>query len=274
MSSPLVLSIQDISCFGSCSQTVALPILSACKVETAILPTAILSNHTAFKEFSILDLSDEIKKILRIWTRQGLKFSAIYSAYLANVEQIDLIKYIMSNFVKERAIKFVDPVMADSGKLYKGFNMDFVDKMKELCSLADIITPNITEACLLSSNEYREIHTKEYIEKIIEDLDKLGAKNIIIKGINFDDNNLGIVLSIKERDKRSIEYYFIDKIQRSLHGTGDCFASALLGKLLNGYSYFEAVDISARFVYKAIKETLENHTYGVNFERALDILIN
>ena len=151
-----VLTVQDISCLGKCSLTIALPVISALGVETVILPTAVLSTHTMFKNFTCKDLSDQIDPIVSHWKSENVKFDAIYTGYLGTPGQIDQMKALFKEFRGEDTIVFVDPVMADNGKLYPAFDMDYVKKNAELCAAADIIVPNITEAALMTGMEYRE----------------------------------------------------------------------------------------------------------------------
>ena len=154
MNNKKILTIQDISCYGQCSITVALPILSAFGFETAILPSAILSTHTSgFKNFTVHDLSDEIPLIVNHWKNEGIKYDVLYSAYLGEVRHIDLVLNIKKELLKDNALFFVDPVMGDNGKLYPAFDMNYVEAMRRLVKEADIIIPNLTEACYLVNEE-------------------------------------------------------------------------------------------------------------------------
>ena len=149
-----VLTIQDISCVGKCSLTVALPIISAFGIETAILPTAVLSTHTMFKNFTFKDLTDELEKISDHWKKEQIGFDAIYTGYLGSFEQIDLVCEIVNILRDENTLVIVDPVMADNGKLYPGFTEEFAKEMAKLCSKADIILPNMTEASFMLGIPY------------------------------------------------------------------------------------------------------------------------
>lgn len=265
-----ILTIQDISCFGQCSLTVALPILSSYSHETIILPTAILSTHTAFKDFTCLDLTEELLKIENHWIKQGIKFDGIYTGYMASVHQIDYVKKIINDFKNDTDVILVDPAMADNGKLYQGFDLSFVNKMKELCSLADIIVPNITEALLLLNKPYKTNLNKEEIEQLLVDLSKLGPSNVIITGVKFDDNHLGVAMYDKKDN--SYNYYFKELIPDSFHGTGDIFASVFFGNYLNGNSIYDSSVLAVNFVVDSIKNTLDDkdsHWYGVHFEEIL-----
>ena len=147
MAYPKILTVQDISCVGQCSLTVALPIISACGIETCVLPSAVLSTHTAgFKGYTFRDLTDDMPDICAHWQKEGISFDAVYTGYLGSTKQIDYVKNILSTVKKSDGYAVVDPAMADNGKLYPGFDMEFVEAMKTLCGAADYILPNITEA--------------------------------------------------------------------------------------------------------------------------------
>ena len=179
-----VLSIQDISCYGQCSLTVALPILSSYGIETVILPSAVLSTHTSgFKNFTVLDLTLEMPKIINHWINEGIEFDAIYTGYIGDVRQFEYILECKDKLLKKDGLFIVDPAMADYGKLYPALNEDIVEGMKKICSVADYIIPNITEACFLTKNTYQEKYNKEYISSLVKDLKTLGAKNIILTGV-------------------------------------------------------------------------------------------
>ena len=273
MTDKKVLTMQDISCLGQCSLTVALPIISACGVETCVLPSAVLSTHTGgFTGYTFRDLTEDIPKIMKHWESEGISFDAFYTGYLGSVLQIDYVKSIKKKLLTPDAKLIVDPAMADNGKLYVGFNMEFVDNMRSLCAQADIALPNITEAALLTKNEYIEgRHTREYIERLLDDMLKLGAGCIVLKGIADIDGKLGV--AVRKVDSNT-EYYYTDKIDRMSHGTGDAYASAFVGSIMQGKSYIQAASIAADFVVESIKATLDDpkHTYGVKFERALPLL--
>ena len=152
-----ILTIQDISCVGQCSLTVALPILSACGLEACILPSAVLSTHTAgFSGFTFRDLTDDMPAIQAHWQKENIKFKAIYTGYLGSIKQIGYVKNILETMGDDDCVRIVDPAMADNGKLYSIFDMDYVEAMKPLCGIADILVPNITEAAFLTGCEYCE----------------------------------------------------------------------------------------------------------------------
>ena len=186
MSYKKILTIQDISCVGQCSLTVALPILSACGMETCILPSAILSTHTAgFSGFTVRDLTDDIPGIQKHWQKENIKFRAIYTGYLGSTKQIDYVKDILLTMGTEDCVRVIDPAMADNGALYPAFDMEYVEAMKVLCGCADILLPNITEACFLAGVEYKEEYDEGYILTLCEKLVALGYTNIVeFGGIN------------------------------------------------------------------------------------------
>ena len=267
-----LLTIQDISCVGQCSLTVALPIISACGIETAILPSSVLSNHTAqgFSGWTFRDLTDDMTKILDQWKKENITFDAFYTGYVSKA-QIPHILKIMEETARPGALRIVDPVMADNGKLYAGFDSDFPEEMKKLCKGADVIRPNRTEASFLLGIPYVENPDKAKVEEILKSLYNLGAKNVVLTGVSFDPKLLGTA----SYDGKNIEYYFAEKQSLSCHGTGDVFASALAGALMRGKSLKEAAAIGADYVVESIKQTEgdKDHWYGVKFEKAIPYLI-
>lgn len=268
MNNKKILTIQDISCYGQCSITVALPILSAFGFETAILPSAILSTHTSgFKNFTVHDLSDEIPLIVNHWKNEGIKYDVLYSAYLGEVRHIDLVSNIKKELLKDDALFLVDPVMGDNGQLYPAFDMNYVEAMRRLVKEADIIIPNLTEACYLVNEEYKEKYDETYILNILNKLNNMGAKNVVLTGVSYKDGSIGIASLIKG------EYYYYEhkKISKSYHGTGDVYTSAFLGEYLKSNDINKAIEVAASFVVASIENTLDdpNHNYGVKFEPLL-----
>ncbi|MCL2712827.1 MAG: pyridoxamine kinase [Methanomassiliicoccaceae archaeon] len=264
-------AIHDISCFGRCSLTVALPIISAAGVETAVIPTAVLSTHTGgIKGFTYRDLTDDIKKIVDHWVSLNLGFDSVYTGFLGSFEQIDIIIETIGRLRNERTIVVVDPVMADNGKLYEIFPKDFPSGMKRLCENADVIIPNITEAVLMLNEEYKEgPYEKAYIELLLKKLGKL-AKKVVLTGVSFNDSELGAATYDSETKK--ISYSFLPKIPGYYHGTGDVFGSALVASLMNDVPLEKAAAIAVRFTADSIKRTFDAGTdirFGVNFEEGL-----
>jgi len=276
MSYKRILTIQDISCVGQCSLTVALPVLSACGVETAVLPSAVLSTHTAgFSGYTFRDLTDDMPKIKDHWIKENIKFDAIYTGYLGSTKQIEYVADIFRSTGKENCIKIVDPAMADNGKLYPGFDMEFVKAMKGLCAEADYLVPNLSEACFLTDTEYKEEYSRSYIDELIDKLTKLGSKNIILTGVSYEQKKTGVVVY----ENGEYSYYEHDKISSGCHGTGDIYASAFAGSLLRDKTAYDAAKIAADYVVECIKETQkveeneEKHWYGAKFEPVLYKLI-
>lgn len=263
-----IMTVQDISCYGQCSITVALPVLSRYGIETAILPSAVLSTHTAgFKNFTVLDLTDEMPKIINHWINEGIKFDAIYTGYIGDVRQFDLILECKDKLLNNGGLFIVDPAMADHGKLYPALNQDIIDGMKKICKVADYIIPNITEACFLTNSEYKEIYDEEYITELIQKLYNLGAKNVILSGVSYENNKIGAIAY----DGENKVSYFSQKQAKSYHGTGDIFSSIIVANILNNKSIEENLKESVEFIIKCIKQTVsdENHSYGVKFEEVM-----
>lgn len=272
MAYPKILTVQDISCVGQCSLTVALPIISACGIETCVLPSAVLSTHTAgFTGYTFRDLTDDMPKITDHWVREGIRFDAVYTGYLGSTRQIDYVADIFSRVASENCLKIVDPAMADNGKLYPGFDAAFVDAMKTLCAKADYVIPNITEACMLTDMEYRTTYDREYIDAILERLSALGCRNVIFTGVSYTEGKTGVVVY----ENGLYSYYEHDKLSNSCHGTGDIYASAFVGAIVRGKTACEAAKIAADYTVECIKATAEedNHWYGAKFEPVLSKLI-
>ena len=261
-----LLTIQDVSCVGQCSATVALPVVSACGVECAVLPPAILSNHTGgFASWTFADLTDEMPKIERKWIEHGIRFDAFYTGYVCE-SHIDPILSISKTCAKEGALRIVDPAMADNGVLYAGFAPDFPSKMARLCAGADYVLPNLTEAALLAGREPKlSGATRDEIEALVADMHALGARNVILTGVSFSPDELGTAVS----DGNTVRYDFNPRNPRSSHGTGDVFASVFAGAVLRGMPAFDAAALAADIVCEAIGATDLGHWYGVSFERTI-----
>ncbi len=268
-----VLTIQDISCFGQCSLTVALPILSAAGLETVILPSAVLSTHTGgFTGFTVRDLTDDIPGIAAHWKKENISFDAIYTGYLGSIQQINQVKDIIKTLSKPGAVSIVDPAMADNGKLYGAFNDEYVEEMKTLVYSSDITLPNITEAAFLTGIEYKEKYNKAYIDRIFAAMADNGAKTVVLTGVSYTEKTTGV--AVYENGEYS--YYEHKKLPVGSHGTGDVYASAFTGAYLQGKSIFDAAAIAADYTVKCIENTAgdESHRYGVKFEPVLGYLID
>lgn len=266
-----ILTIQDISCVGQCSLTVALPVISACGVETCVLPSAVLSTHTAgFSGYTFRDLTDDMPAIKEHWIKENIAFDAVYTGYLGSTRQIDYVADIFDS-VGAKGLKIVDPAMADNGNLYPGFDMAFVEAMKGLCGKADFVIPNMTEACFLTGVEYKTEYDRAYVDEILEKLTALGCKNVIFTGISYEIGKTGIVVL----ENGQYSYYAHDKLPNSCHGTGDIYASAFVGALVRGKTAYDAARIAADYTVECIRCTAqqENHWYGAAFEPVLGKLI-
>ena len=268
MKNPKILTVQDISCYGQCSITVALPILSAFGYETAILPSAILSTHTSgFKNFTVHDLSDELPKIINHWNNEGIKYDALYSAYLGEVRHIDMVLQMREQLLNKDALFLVDPVMGDNGKLYPAFNNDYVVAMRRLIKEADIIIPNLTEASFLADIAYQEQYDEQYILSILKKLKSMGPKTVVLTGVRYEKDTIGVAIY----DDNGYQYFKHRLLPVSYHGTGDIYSSAFLGSYLRNRDILKASKIAASFVVKCIENTIDdpNHRYGVKFEPVL-----
>lgn len=271
-----VAAIHDISGFGKCSLTVALPILSAAGVECCVNPTAVLSTHTGgFTGYTYRDLTADIAPIAAHWKSLDLRFDAIYTGFLGSFEQISIVSDVFDRLRGTDGLILVDPAMADNGVLYKIFSPDFPAEMKKLCEKADIIVPNMTEAVMMLGEPYVEgPYTKAYIESLLEKLALLGPQRVVLTGVFFDDRTLGA--AAYDKDAKSTAYVLADRIEGYYHGTGDVFASALLGALMNDRSLEDATRIAVDFTVASIATTKEAATdirFGVNFEANLPKLL-
>ncbi len=268
-----IVSIQDISALGKCSLTVALPVISAMGVECVVMPTAILSVHTQFPSFTFHDLTDEMEPIADNWKANGITFDACYSGYLGSYRQIDIVSKFFKDF-KGEGLVIVDPAMADNGVLYKGFTPDFAKKMASLCQDADLIVPNITEACYMLDMPYKETYDEAYIKEMLLRLSDLGAKNAAITGVSFEKDRLGVMSY--ERESGKFDSYFTARQPKNFHGTGDIYTAAAVGAVVSGMSIPDSLKLACDYTSECIRITLEeeNHNfYGVNFEQAIPYLL-
>lgn len=271
-----LLSIQDISCVGQCSTTVALPLVSACGVECAVLPPAILSNHTAagFSGWTFLDLAAEIPAIEERWQKENIKFDAFYTGYVCESHIAPVLSLVKSS-AADGAVRIVDPAMADNGRLYAGFAPDFPAKMATLCRGADYLLPNLTEASLLAGEKevslsFLERQSESEISSLASRLHEMDVGTVVLTGVSLDGENLGTAVS----DGNKIVYDFNPRKERSSHGTGDVFASVFAGAVLRGASAAASAALAADFVCECIDATRPDHWYGVSFERAIPLLVS
>lgn len=273
MNYPKILTVQDISCVGQCSLTVALPIISACGVETCVLPSAVLSTHTAgFSGYTFRDLTDDIPAIQAHWAKEGITFDAICTGYLGSTRQIGMVRDLFRTAAGENCVRIVDPAMADNGALYPGFGPEYVEAMKGLCAEADYVLPNMTEACFLTGLPYRPQYDRSDVDEILARLVSMGCKNVIFTGISYGEGRTGVVVFENGR----YAYYEHELLPNSCHGTGDIYAAAFVGAFMRGKSAFDAARIAADYTVECIKATakLDNHWYGAAFEPVLGTLIS
>lgn len=270
-----VVTIQDISCFGKCSATVALPIISAMAVETCIVPTAVLSTHTGgFKGYTYRDLTDDMPAISEHWQSISLKFNGIHTGYLGSFKQIKIVSDFIDSFSRRGAVVVIDPVMGDNGKLYSGFTPDFVASMTELCKKADVILPNMTEAFYMLGEEVRTDYTREYAVDMVKRIHNLGIKNVVMTGVCYRDGKQGVMVC--DSGGRVFEYHH-NNIPGHFHSCGDVLSAALTGALVRGIPLNKAVMLAVDFTYECIKCTASDHDrhwYGIKFEPCIPYLIN
>ena len=269
-----IITVQDISCVGRCSLTVALPIISAAGVEAGVLPTAVLSTHTMFPKFTFCDLTDEIEKISETFKELDIDFDAIYTGYLGSFRQLELVSQMIDLHKTDKCAVVIDPAMADNGVLYKGFTPEFAKAMAKLAGKADLVIPNLTEACFMLDIPYTAEYDETYIRDLLKKLTALGAKRAALTGISFEKGKLGVYAYDSTTD--SYFSYFNEHLPVAYHGTGDIFASATLGAMMRGHSVESALMVAVDFTLECIKLTMadENRrTYGVNFEEALPYYI-
>jgi len=266
-----VAAINDLSGYGKCSLAVALPILSALGVQCCPLPTAILSNHTGYESFFFDDYTDRMENYYHEWEKLKLTFDCIYTGFLGSEKQIDIVQNFISKFKKDN-ILLVDPVMGDNGTIYATYTDEMCNKMKKLASIADIVTPNLTEACILSDTKFKDLLKMDEIKEMARKIHELGAKKVVITGIKNDDMVGNYIYD------GNGQIFYTKNVPYQYSGTGDLFASLLCGYILNGYDLNEAVQKSAHFVYKATlysSQTGIDRRNGVAFEKILkDVFLN
>ena len=269
-----ILSIQDISCFGKCSVTVALPLISAMGVECTVLPTAVLSAHTLFPDVVKTDLSGQLLPIARHFHKIGVSFDAICTGYLGSAEEVRAAQEIFALLGTEQTLLFVDPVMGDHGSFYRGFSASYAEENAALCGAADLIVPNLTEACLLTGTPYRTEYDRPYLEALLRKLTALGAKTAVVTGVSFGPGKTGIM----GLDARSGSFfsYQNEQVPAAFHGTGDIFSSVSAAALVRGLPVREAFALAADFTAETIRETLKHpkdSRCGVDFELLSPALI-
>lgn len=264
-------AIHDLSGVGKCSLTVILPILSAAGIECAALPTAVLSTHTGgFGEVVCRDLTEDMLPIARHWRREHIGFDALYSGYLASYQQIGLVRETFGLLRGSGTLVMVDPVMGDDGRLYSLYTPEMARGMADLCTCADIIVPNLTEAAILLGRDYRPRLTPEETEETLRALSRLGPRRVVLTGVHFREGELGAACYDADIDR--MEYEAGPAVSGRFHGTGDIFASVLLAGLLHGDSLAGAVHLAVSFTAESIRRTADAGTdlrFGVRFEPGL-----
>ena len=266
--------VNDLSGFGRCSLSVALPTLSVMEHECCCVPTAILSNQTGYNNFYCSDFTDHLPSYIKVWKEQNVKFDAILTGYLASEKQVDIILDFIDHFGKNSLV-FVDPVMADGGVLYDTYDEKLCAKVKRLTEKADIITPNLTELCILCGTDYNEICKSKRLDIIgnlaFSLLDKT-TKTVIVTGIKSNDEIINLIA-----DKNGTSLIKSTLLKGSYSGTGDIFSSIVCGGIIKGMSVLDAVTLATEFISKSIKSTptkLDYEPDGVNFQKHLEMLIN
>ncbi len=262
-----ILTIQDFSCVGKCSLTVAIPIISAFGIETCALPTALLSTHTQFKNWTFSNLCDQIDPITDAWEKENILFDGICTGYLGGIDLIESVKGIIKRFVAKGGTILIDPAMGDNGKLYAGFDMEYVKATKTLCAMADVVTPNITEATFMLDMEYKDTYDREYLLDICQKLHKNGARDVVLTGVKKTDSQIGVFCLLGGDE---VYEYYTDREPKDFHGTGDIYSSAVYGGLMNGKTLQESVSFACDYTKHCIAVTLADPThpfYGVNFEQ-------
>ena len=267
-----IASIQDFSCIGSCSQTIALPVLSAMGVECAALPTALLSAHTAFDGFVSLDLTPQLPAIMAHWRAMHLRFDAVYTGYLASAEQVGLVGALLDGMDERPALTLIDPVMGDNGALYAGFSDAFPQAMRALCGRADVLTPNVTEACLLTGTAYSPVQDAAQTRRLLERLLELGCRAAVLTGLRVD-GDMAVAALQWDGTGTLVRTSYIPEV---FHGTGDLFASTCAGALVQGAPLERAVRLAADYVALTLRRTVQapdRRWYGVNFQETLPELM-
>lgn len=267
-----IASIQDFSCIGSCSQTIALPVLSAMGVECVALPTALLSAHTAFDGFVSLDLTPQLPAIIAHWRAMHLRFDAVYTGYLASAEQVGLVGALLDGMDERPALTLIDPVMGDNGALYAGFSDSFPQAMRALCGRADVLTPNVTEACLLTGTAYSPVQDAAQTRRLLGRLLELGCRAAVLTGLRVD-GDMAVAALQRDGTGTLVRTSYIPEV---FHGTGDLFASTCAGALVQGAPLERAVRLAADYVALTLRRTVQapdRRWYGVNFQETLPELM-
>lgn len=258
-----ILTIQDLSCVGSCSLTVALPILSAMGIRCSVLPTAVLSTHTGFPDPHVRSLTEDISPICQHWQGVGASFDAILVGYLSDPVQAEAVLDVISAF---DCPVILDPAFGDRGKLYDGITSEHVQAMRDLASMAQVVLPNVTEAALLTDVPYQTQTDGQYLRMMLEKLCRMKTQTVIITGTTPSAEHTGFAGILKDEGLFS---YRADRRVQDLHGTGDMFSAVFAGAYLLGKDPVEAAELAAGFVERVLDATEEATPYGADFQSQL-----
>lgn len=258
-----VLSVQDLSCLGKCSLTVALPVLSAMGCSATALPTTLLSTHTAFPAPHRRSLTEDLDAICAHWKSIGAEFDTVCTGYLADPLQVEAVSRVLDAFPE--ALHIVDPVMGDHGRLYSAMTPEQVQAMKALCRRADVVLPNVTEAAMLTALPYRQTADPGYYRALLEAMEQFGAKSVILTGVSLEVGMLGCF----GKDELGTFSCQNEKINRQCHGTGDLFAAVVAGAMTRGKSAREAASLAAAFTRRVVEHTPVPTPFGTEFEKCL-----
>lgn len=245
--------INDFTGFGRCSITVSLPIISALKIQCCPLPTSIFSNHTGYHSFYYTDFTGHMDAYVEEWAKLNLKFNGILSGFLGSPEQIRIVKKFFERFKSPETIIVIDPVMGDDGALYPTYSPKLAEQMTELVSYADILTPNLTEACILTNTQYHPDMNKQELTRICETLNQMGPQKIVISGLERGENLENFVFEAGKEPIRILEH----KVGPCRAGTGDVFSSIIAADAVNGISFTDSVHHASSFIAKALRRTTE-----------------
>lgn len=263
--------INDLSGYGRCSMTVELPVISHLKVQCCPVPTSIFSNHTGYPSFCLHDLTDFMLPYIKEWEKLGLEFDGICTGFLGSARQIEIVHLFLKSFRTAHTVTVIDPVMGDNGKAYRTYTEGMCQLMKELLPCADILTPNLTEACILSNTPYKERWKLKELHELAEKLSEKGPQKIVITGIPQGSYVANYCLQIG-REPAVIKTH---KIGTSRSGTGDLFTSIIAADAVNGVEFYSSVRKASHFIKKCIRRSIEMEipvTDGVCFEELLHLL--
>ena len=265
-----VLSIQDLSCVGRCSLTVALPVLSAMGCRCSVLPTTVLSTHTGFPNPEVIPLTGQISAFHRHWSSIGIQFDAVTTGYMADAAQTEAVLPLLRDYKIHGSTIIVDPAMGDHGKLYSRLEHNHVSAMAKLCREADLLLPNVTEAALLTGLPYREDMDERYLQALAKALlQTYGVRAVLVTGVTGKDGSIGFYGG---NDRREFFSYQTPVIPRQCHGTGDLYTAVFTGGLLRGLSEYDSGVLAADFVRRCVANTPEVSPHGVAFESQLSYL--